>query len=198
VQYDAPSPSMSARVAATREGVELARRYGVSIEAELDHIGRAGVEAGGGLTQPAEAAAFVEATGIDIIAVSVGTAHGLASGEARVEIGLVREIRAATSAHLALHGGTGVPPGMLAEAIQAGITKVSYFHGMAADALQALRLGLAGAEHGMMATVLDEAIRVPFRDRCLTMLDLFGGPGRAAGSPPLKDGAGDMTAPASG
>jgi len=182
VQYDAPGPSLEARVPGTRVGVELAHRYGASIEAELDHIGRAGVEAGGGLTRPDEAAAFVAATGIDIVAPSVGTTHGLAAGEATVDLALIGAIRAATPAHLALHGGTGVPASMLTAAIRAGITKVSYFHGMAADALDALRVALVGAPHGMLASVLDDAIRVPFRDRCLAMLEVYGAPGRPAGA----------------
>jgi fructose/tagatose bisphosphate aldolase len=183
VQYDAKADSPEARIEATRVGVELARAYGASFEAELDHIGRAGVEAGGGLTEPGEAAAFVRATGIDIVAVSVGTVHGLATGAAKIDTDLIGRIAAVTPAHLALHGGTGVPPAKLVEAIHAGITKVSYFHGMASDALDVLRRSVGDAEHGMLATVLDEALRVPFRDRTLAMLDIYGGPGRAAGNP---------------
>ena len=135
VQYDGVGMSQDEKVASTRVAVELAARYGASVEAEMEHIGRDGVEVGGGLTEPAEAAAFVADTGIDIVAVSVGTTHGLGEGEATVDIERIAAIRAATPAHLALHGGTGVPPDQLVAAIGAGITKVSYFHGMAHDAL---------------------------------------------------------------
>jgi fructose/tagatose bisphosphate aldolase len=152
------------------------------VEAELDHIGRTGVEAGGALTDPDEAASFVAETGIDIVAVSVGTTHGLGEGEAVVNLDRVAAIHAATPAHLALHGGTGVPPTQLVAAIAAGITKVSYFHGMARDALDALRVALETAPHGMLASVLDESLRPAFRDRCRQMIRLYGGPGRAPGA----------------
>jgi fructose-bisphosphate aldolase class II len=182
VQYDGPGVAMPERIETTRVAVDLARRYGASVESELEHIGRTGVEAGGGLTEPDEAAAFVEATGVDILAVSVGTTHGLAEGEAHLDLDRIAAIRDATPVHLALHGGTGVAPDELTAAIRAGMTKVSYFHGMAHDALQALRVAVPDAPHGMLASVLDEAIRPAFRDRCLEMLDHFGRPGRPAGS----------------
>ena len=181
VQYDGVGMSMPDRITATRIAVELAGRYGASVEAELDHIGRTDVEDGGAMTDPGEASAFVAATGIDILAAAVGTTHGLAQGEAYVDLDRIEAIRAATPVHLALHGGTGVAPDDLVAAIRAGITKVSYFHGMANDALEALRAALVDAPHGMLASVLDEAIRPAFRDRCREMLGLYGRPGRPAG-----------------
>ena len=181
VQYDGVGMDLAEKVASTRVAVELAGRYGASVEAELDHIGRTGVEAGGALTEPAEAASFVAETGIDIVAVSVGTTHGLGEGEANVDIERIAAIHAVTPAHLALHGGTGVPPDQLVAAIRAGITKVSYFHGMAQDALDALRAAVETTPHGMLATTLDEAIRPAFRDRCRQMIRLYGGPGRPPG-----------------
>ncbi len=181
VQYDGVGMEPAEKIASTRVAVELAARYGASVEAELDHIGRTGVETGGGLTEPDEAASFVAETGIDIVAVSVGTTHGLGEGEAVVDIERVAAIHAATPAQLALHGGTGVPPAQLIEAIAAGISKVSYFHGMAHDALDALRVALAEAPHGMLASTLDESLRTAFRERCRQMIRLYGGPGRAPG-----------------
>ena len=106
---------------------------------------------------------------------------GLGEGEATVDIERIAAIRAVTPAHLALHGGTGVRPEQLVAAIGAGITKVSYFHGMAHDALDALRAVVETEPHGMLATTLDEAIRPAFRDRCRQTIRLYGGPGRAPG-----------------
>jgi len=181
VQYDGVGMEVAEKIASTQVAVELAARYGASVEAELDHIGRTGVEAGGAMTDPAEASSFVEETGIDIVAVSVGTTHGLGEGQAIVDIERVAAIHAATPAHLALHGGTGVTPDKLVAAIAAGITKVSYFHGMAHDALEALRAGIEATPHGMLATALDESLRTAFRDRCRQMIRLYGGPGRPPG-----------------
>jgi fructose-bisphosphate aldolase, class II len=181
VQYDGVGMDLPEKIASTRVAVELAGSYGASVEAELDHIGRTGVEAGGALTEPDEAASFVAETGIDIVAVSVGTTHGLGEGEAVVDIGRVADIRAATPAYLALHGGTGVKPDQIVAAIGAGISKMSYFHGMAHDGQEALRVAIATAPHGMLATTLDESLRPAFRDRCRQMIRLYGGPGRPPG-----------------
>jgi len=182
VQYDGLGMDLPEKIASTLVAAELAARYDASVEAELDHIGRTGVEAGGALTEPEEAASFAAATGIDIIAVSVGTTHGMGDGEADVDIERIAAIRAATPAYLALHGGTGVKPDQLVAAIKAGITKVSYFHGMAHDAREALRVALETTPHGMLASALDEAIRPAFRDRCRQMIRLYGGPGRPPGT----------------
>jgi len=181
VQYDGAGMDRAEKVASTRTAVVLAARYGASVEAELDHIGRTGVEAGGELTSPDEAASFVADTGIDIVAVSVGTTHGLGEGQAVVDVERVAAIHAVTPAYLALHGGTGVQPDQLVAAIGAGITKVSYFHGMAHDALDALRAAVETTAHGMLASALDESIRPAFRERCRQMIRLYGGPGRAPG-----------------
>ena len=125
VQFDGVGLALPDKIRTTRVAVALAERYGATVEAELDHIGRIGVEDNGGLTEPHEAATFVAETGIDILAVSVGTSHGLGQGEARIDIDLVRRIREVTPAFLALHGGTGAQPSQITAAIAAGITKIS-------------------------------------------------------------------------
>ena len=98
----------------------------MALEAELGHVG--GREPGvltseAVLTDPEAARRFVDETQVDALAVSVGTVHGLA-GE--VDLNLVRELRAATRGlPLVLHGGSGVRPGRLREAVSAGIRKVN-------------------------------------------------------------------------
>jgi fructose-bisphosphate aldolase class II len=188
VQYDAPGLSMPEKLATTRQVVEIARRYGASTEAELDHIGREGAEHGEGLTDPTAAAEFVSESGIDILAVSVGTTHGLAAGRAELELELIVALRAAIPAFLALHGGTGVAPRDLVAAVNAGISKVSYFHGMADDALDALKAGVETTPHGMLATLLDEALRPAFENRCRSVLRILGGPGRPSAWLPADGG----------
>jgi fructose/tagatose bisphosphate aldolase len=178
VQYDGVGMELPEKVRTTRTAVALARRYGASIEAELDHIGRIGVDENGGLTDPDEAASFVADTGIDILAVSVGTSHGLGQGQANIDLGLIRSISSSTPAFQALHGGTGGEPSQIVEAIAAGIAKISYFHGMAEDALGALREASQSTPHGMLASLLDESLRPAFRERCRAMIRTFGGPGR--------------------
>ena len=117
----------------------MAHGYGAVAEAELEHIGRTGVEDGQGLTQPEAASRFVAETGIDILAASVGTTHGLSRGLARIDHALLAELRDTLPCHLALHGGTGAAPDDLVAAIRGGVVKVSYFHGAAESALLRLK-----------------------------------------------------------
>ncbi len=119
----------------------VAIEAGVMLEAELGHVG--GREPGVAtsemvLTDPEAAARFVQETRVDALAVSVGTAHGLAGS---VNIALVRELRAATHGlPLVLHGGSGVTPRDMRGAVAAGIRKVnisSEIHAAFATALMA-------------------------------------------------------------
>jgi fructose-bisphosphate aldolase, class II len=175
VQYDAVGLPYPDKVTETRKGVELAHRYGAALEAELDHIGRTGVEDGEGLTQPDIAVQFVADTQLDVLAVSIGTVHGLARGRAELDIDLLDQLADRVPAYLSLHGGTGVARDDLAGAVRHGIVKVSYFHGMAESALQRLRADIDVTPHGMLATLLD-SVRPAFRDRALEFLTLVGNP----------------------
>jgi fructose-bisphosphate aldolase class II len=180
VQYDGDNLSYADKVSTTLEAVAMAKSYNnASTEAELEHIGRSGVEVGGGLTEPGEAADFVAATGIDILAVSIGSNHGQSEGEANLDIPRLQAIHQATDVHLALHGGTGVEPAQVVAAIAAGITKISYFHGMAASATKRLAAELSNTPHGMIATLLDESFRESYGQRCTEMLRVYGTPTRA-------------------
>lgn len=123
----------------TMAAYAVALEAGVTLEAELGHVG--GREPGVAtsemvLTDPEVAARFVEETRVDALAVSVGTAHGLAG---TVDLALVRELRAATHGlPLVLHGGSGVTPRDLRAAVEAGIRKVnisSEIHAAFANAL---------------------------------------------------------------
>ena len=176
VQFDGAGLPLDEKIQQTRVAVEMAHRYGAIAEAELEHIGRDGVEDGGGLTQPEHARRFVRETGIDVLAVAIGTVHGLSQGQARVDHDRLAAIRATVDCHLALHGGTGASPDDLVAAIAGGIVKVSYFHGAAERSLVRLRDEAPATPHGMLATLLDTTVREPFRDATLDMLDRFGSP----------------------
>jgi fructose-bisphosphate aldolase class II len=177
VQYDAVGVALAEKTERTRAVADLAHSYGAVMESELEHIGRTGVEDGGGLTQPEVAQQFVGDTSIDVLAVSIGTVHGLSRGEAHINLELLADIRSRVPAFLALHGGTGAPPTELVASIRGGIVKVSYFHGMALEALARLRGAIDETPHGMIATLLD-GVRPAFRDRCLEMIAFLGSPDR--------------------
>lgn len=111
----------------SRQVVELAHPAGVSVEAELGHVGQAASDDPmAGYTQPDVAAEFVERTGVDALAVAIGTAHGFYRGEVRLDFERLQAIRAAVpGTPLVLHGGSGVPDELVKRAIQLGISKLN-------------------------------------------------------------------------
>jgi ketose-bisphosphate aldolase len=111
----------------TRRVVELAHPAGISVEAELGHVGSAASEDPAACyTQPHAAEEFVQRTGVDALAVAIGTAHGFYRGEVRLDFERLRAIRdAVPHKPLVLHGGSGVPDELVRRAIQNGITKLN-------------------------------------------------------------------------
>ena len=126
VMFDASKLDYSANVAATREIVEFCHAAGVAVEAELGEVGgKDGVHAAGARTVPAEAAAFVAATGVDALAVAVGTSHAMQSRVASVDHALITELRRAVPVPLVLHGSSGLPDDELRAAVASGMTKIN-------------------------------------------------------------------------
>ena len=112
--------------AVTRTVVERCHAVGVSVEAELGEVGgKDGVHAPGARTSPAGAAAFVRDTGIDALAVAVGSSHAMTERTADLDLGLVARIRASVDVPLVLHGSSGVPDDGIAAAVLAGMTKIN-------------------------------------------------------------------------
>ncbi len=126
LMFDGSTTPIDRNIQDTRLAAAIAIEYGVALEAELGHVG--GREPGVAtsesvLTDPAAARRFVDETQVDSLAISVGTAHGLAG---TVDVALVRELRAATRGlPLVLHGGSGVPPDQLRDAVRAGVRKLN-------------------------------------------------------------------------
>ncbi|HEX6468305.1 MAG TPA: class II fructose-bisphosphate aldolase [Streptosporangiaceae bacterium] len=126
VMYDASALDYDANVRATAEVVRLCHRRGVWVEAELGEIGgKDGVHAPGARTDPAEAAAYVAATGVDALAVAVGTSHAMLTRDAALDFRLIAALRAALDVPLVLHGSSGVADADLTAAIDAGMTKIN-------------------------------------------------------------------------
>ncbi|MFO7168860.1 MAG: class II fructose-bisphosphate aldolase [Chloroflexota bacterium] len=133
VMIDASEKPLEENIAITREVVDYAHARGVSVEAELGMIGTTDfVETEHDeelYTDPDEAERFVRETGVDALAVSVGTAHGVYMvRQPKIDYERLRAIRARTPVHLVLHGGSGVPAEMMAAAIRlpgGGVSKVN-------------------------------------------------------------------------
>jgi fructose-bisphosphate aldolase, class II len=126
VMLDASALDYEANVAATAELARWCHQRGVWIEAELGEIGgKDGAHAPWVRTRPDEAARYVAATGVDALAVAVGSSHAMLTRDAVLDIGLIGRISAQVPVPLVLHGSSGVPDQGLADAIGAGMTKIN-------------------------------------------------------------------------
>ncbi len=130
IMYDGSHLDIDENIANTRIVVEMARPRGISVEAELGAIGgsedgKAVAEEDICFTAVEDAKRFVEETHVDMLAVSVGTVHGLYTGKAQIQHQRLQEISAATGTPLVLHGGTGVSDEDMRKAVTEGINKVN-------------------------------------------------------------------------
>ncbi|MFF8414783.1 class II fructose-bisphosphate aldolase [Streptomyces omiyaensis] len=126
VMFDASKLPYAENVAATHEITARCHRAGVWVEAELGEVGgKDGAHAPGVRTDPDEAAAFVAATGVDALAVAVGSSHAMLTLDAVLDFALIARLRAAVATPLVLHGSSGVGDAGLAEAVASGMTKVN-------------------------------------------------------------------------
>jgi fructose-bisphosphate aldolase, class II len=126
VMFDASALEYQDNVAATGEVTRFCHDHGVFVEAELGEVGgKDGVHAPGARTRPDEAAAFVTATGVDALAVAVGSSHAMTERTAMLDFDLIAELREAVPVPLVLHGSSGVADDDLTRAVEAGMTKVN-------------------------------------------------------------------------
>jgi fructose-bisphosphate aldolase class II len=161
VMYDGSALDHAANVAATSEVVRWCHERAVSVEAELGEVGgKDGVHAPGVRTEPAEAAAFVAATGVDALAVAVGSSHAMTTRDAELDEGLITAIATAVPVPLVLHGSSGVPDAGLVSAIAAGMTKINI------------------ATH--LNNAFTTAVREALRDEAIVDPRRYLGPGRSA------------------
>jgi fructose-bisphosphate aldolase class II len=126
VMYDASAAPYDQNVRATADVTRWCHERGVWVEAELGEIGgKDGVHAAGARTRPVEAARYAAATGVDALAVAVGSSHAMLTRDAVLDAGLIAEIHRAVAVPLVLHGSSGVPDAGLAAAVAAGMTKIN-------------------------------------------------------------------------
>ncbi|MBQ1291105.1 MAG: class II fructose-bisphosphate aldolase [Lachnospiraceae bacterium] len=158
IMYDGSTLPYEENAANSKKAVEMARKTGASVEAELGSMGRRESGAGDGTgaedetkiyTDPKLAAQFVRETGIDALACSFGTTHGIYLTEPRLDFDVVRGVRKETGdIPVVMHGGSGVSREDYRKSIEAGVRKINYFTYMdksggnaAAEYLEGLKEG---------------------------------------------------------
>ena len=137
IMYDGSVLPYEENLANTRKAVEMAAKTGASVEAELGSMGKRESGAGDGsgandetkiYTDPEQAAVFVKETGIDALACSFGTTHGIYLTEPRLDFDVVKKVRENThQIPVVMHGGSGVSAEDYHKAVDAGVRKINYF-----------------------------------------------------------------------
>ena len=129
VMYDGSKYELEKNIDYTKDIVEIAHQAGVSVEAEIGSTARGAFsdeeEGTGTLTDPQSAKRFVEETGVDFLAASIGTVHGMYTGEPDIKLDLLDRIQQAVGIPLVLHGGSGTPDETMKQAVVKGICKVN-------------------------------------------------------------------------
>jgi len=140
VMFDGSLLSYTENVRQTRAVVEMAHASGVSVEAEVGHVG--GLEGPAlnnpdgsdadeeGYTNPEDAMRFIEETGVDALAIALGTVHGIFKGKPKLDFNRLGTIRSMTDLPLVMHGGSGVSDEDFRAAVNHGINKINIFTGM--------------------------------------------------------------------
>ncbi len=151
VMIDASTEPWEVNVARTRQVVEMAHPLGISVEAELGHVASSGRyltadSQQGWLTDPQEAAEFVQLTGIDALAVAIGTVHGLFAGEPSLDFERLRSIRERVPIPLVLHGSSGTGEQKLKQCVKLGIRKINVYSDLMKAITQGARSLLADSE----------------------------------------------------
>lgn len=130
IMFDGSAGDEKENLRNTREMVRIAHAMGATVEGEIGHVGEAvsgDNEASDAYTTPEEAVGFVKETGVDALAIAIGTAHGAYKSKPKLDIERLKEIRAAIDTPLVLHGGSGLSDGDFINTIRNGIAKINIF-----------------------------------------------------------------------
>lgn len=180
VMFDGSKLPFEENAKLTKAVVDAARPMGVTVEAELGTVGgkEDNVSAGIIYTDVGEAKKFAEYTGVDILAIAIGTAHGFYKGEPKLDFDRIAAIRNTIDAPLVLHGGSGVPTESVKKAISLGMSKVNFATELRAAMTKAVREVLTDDSvidpKKFMAAGRDAVTAL-----CLDKIDMCGSAGKA-------------------
>lgn len=177
VMYDGSVLPVEENIKNTQEIVTLAKKYGASVEAELGHVG--GAEAGIGesndriYTDPLIAKDFVNRTGIDALAVSIGTAHGFYKSTPKLNINLLKEISDIVDIPLVLHGGSGLSDEDFTDCIKNGISKINIYTEIVACAVLSIKNNIKANQDLTYPMIMDIS-QNDMKETVKKRIELFG------------------------
>lgn len=179
IMYDGSNHEESLNLQNTAEIVKIAHALGVSVEGEIGHVGNASENDGAQTdlyTTPQEAIRFVESTGVDALAVAIGTAHGAYKTKPKLDIGRLSQIRKALDTPLVLHGGSGLSDEDFRDTIKNGIAKVNIFTDICVAGEKAMQKALA--EGKSYLEIRNEKVKF-MKEAVKEKMQLFGSVGKA-------------------
>ena len=177
IMFDGSAGAANENMQNTRELVKIAHAMGASVEGEIGHVGDASAtDSADQYTTPDEARRFIAETGVDALAVAIGTAHGAYKTKPKLDILRLQQIRSAVDTPLVLHGGSGLSDDDFRNTIREGIAKVNIFTDLCLAGSAAMQDGLArGLSYLDLRTAKVDAIRAAVRQK----IALFGSAGQA-------------------
>jgi len=182
VMYDGSKLSLEENIANTRMVVRSAHAIGACVEAELGQVGSGhnyqdfGARRQG-FTDPDTVEKFIAETGVDFLAIAIGSAHGVYQGEPSLDLELLAEIRKRTDIPLVLHGGSGLSDEQFRLAVAGGISKINIFTNLALESTKRL-LENAKAENASYFSMTNQ-IREAFQYETERLINVFGSSNKA-------------------
>lgn len=146
IMFDGSAGDYEKNIADTREIVKIAHSFGATVEGEIGHVGQADAgdnDASDMYTKVEEALDYANATGVDALAVSIGTAHGAYKSKPKLDLKRLNDIHKALPVPLVLHGGSGLTDDDFRNSIKNGIAKVNIFTDLCLAGNRAMEKGLA-------------------------------------------------------
>ena len=179
VMFDGSAGDYQKNISDTREIVKIAHAFGATVEGEIGHVGQADQEDNDATdlyTRVDEAVEYLNATGVDALAVSIGTAHGAYKSKPKLDFDRLTDLSAALPVPLVLHGGSGLSDDDFRRSISCGIAKVNIFTDLCLAGNKAMAEGLANGE----AYLTIRNHKVDYIKRAvMEKMSLFGSVGKA-------------------
>lgn len=185
VMLDASDMNLIDNINATKAVVDMAHACGVPVVGELGYV--AGIEGEGALqhpgetelTVPSQAKAYVERTGVDFLAVSIGTVQGRMKARAKLDFARLKQLHQIVNIPLVIHGGTGLNGDQFHRLTSLGVAKINYFTGLSDVAAQTMRDRMKTERTGSF-TDLKQGVKEALGEEVERCLRLWGSAGRAA------------------
>jgi fructose-bisphosphate aldolase class II len=182
VMLDVSTRPYEENVAMTQKVSEAAHLAGCGVEGEIGHVG-SGMdydktdELQAGYTRPEEAVQFVAATKVDLLAIAIGSAHGVYKGDPKLDYDRLVAIRKAVDTPLVLHGGSGIPDDDFRKAVSLGICKINIYTAMALAAIDCMHEKLSSPT--VRYTDVGRAVQGAIKDVVMHHMKVFGSDGKA-------------------